>query len=112
MARLLADENVPRALVEALKSHGHDTATLDEGLLGTGVTDAELLALAGRDARAILTLNRRDFIRLHRERPDHAGIIVCTFDPDIVGQANRIHSALPAEGLPRGTLVRVNRPVR
>jgi hypothetical protein len=43
VARLLADENVPLAVVGALKSHGHDVATLG--------------------------------------------------DPDVAGQANRIHAA-------------------
>ena len=57
MARLLADETVPLAVVEALRVHGHDVVTLG-GLLGGGVTDAEVLALARLERRAVLTLNR------------------------------------------------------
>lgn len=57
----------------------------------------------------MLTLNRKDFIRLHRENPNHAGIVVCTFDPDFTGQAERIHAAIAAEGDLTGRLLRINR---
>jgi hypothetical protein len=59
-----------------------------------------------------VTLNRRDFFRLHREQPDHEGIIACTFDPDFAGQARRIDAAVPPDGVLRGLLLRVNRPPR
>jgi hypothetical protein len=58
----------------------------------------------------VLTLNRRHFIRLHRENSDHAGIIVCTVDPDFTGQAERIHNAIGESGSLTGQLLRVNRP--
>jgi hypothetical protein len=61
------------------------------------------------DDRILLTLNRKHFIRLHQERPDHCGIIVCTFDPDFTGQANRIHLAIESEAPVIGKLIRVNR---
>jgi len=112
VARLLADENVPLAVVEELRSQGHDVVTLVGSLLGTGVSDTGILARARVEQRAVITLNRRDFFRLHREQPDHEGIIACTFDPDFSGQARRIHAALPAEGVLRGILLRVNRPLR
>jgi predicted nuclease of predicted toxin-antitoxin system len=112
VARLLADENVPLLVVEELRTHGHDVVTLAASLLSTGISDAEVLARARVEQRAVVTLNRRDFFRLHREQPDHEGIIACTFDPDFAGQARRIHAALPAEGVLRGLLLRVNRPLR
>jgi hypothetical protein len=112
VARLLADENFPLPAVEALRSHAHDVATLAElDRAGRRVTDAEVLALAATEQRVVLTLNRRDFLRLHRERPEHAGIVACTFDPDFAGQAARIHAALLAEGELAGKVIRVNRPV-
>jgi hypothetical protein len=37
---------------------------------------------------------RRHFVRLHLERPAHAGIVVCTFDTDFSGLARRIHEAV------------------
>lgn len=112
MARLLADENVPLPVVEALRSYGHDVIPVVRSLPGSGASDAEILKQARVDERAVLTLNRRDFFLLHREQPDHAGIIACTFDPDFAGQARRVHDALRAGGALRGTLLRVNRPVR
>jgi hypothetical protein len=46
----------------------------------------------------------------HGERPDHAGIVVCTFDPDFASQANRIHAAVLGPESLAGRLVRINRP--
>ncbi|MBX0329653.1 hypothetical protein K2Z83_18440 [Oscillochloris sp. ZM17-4] len=48
-------------------------------------------------------INRKHFIRLHRESPSHAGIIVCTYDPDFVGQA-----AIVAQPDLAGQLLRVS----
>jgi len=39
----------------------------------------------------------------------HTGIIVCTYDPDFVGQAHRIHDALQNAGDLTGILIRINR---
>lgn len=111
MARVRADENVPWPVVEALRAHAHDVVTkADLGRAGQRVSDAEILALARAQQRVVLTLDRRDFFRLHRESPDHEGIIACTFDPDFVGQAGRIAAALLAASELHGTLLRVNRP--
>jgi hypothetical protein len=112
VARLLADENVPLAVVEALRAHGHDIVTIVASELGSGASDAAVLALGRVEHRAVLTLNRLDFFRLHRDQPAHAGIIACTFDPDFAGQAGRIHAALAAEAVLDGALLRVNRPPR
>jgi len=87
-------------------------STLSASLLSTGVSDADVLALARVEQRAVVTLNRRDFFHLHRDQPNHAGIIACTFDPDFAGQAQRIDAALPADGVLLGVLLRVNRPAR
>ncbi len=110
MARLLADENVPLPVVEALRSHGHDVVALVASSVGSGASDASILALARTEQRAVVTLDRRDFFRLHREQPNHEGIVACTFDPDFAGQARRIHEALPPGRDLRGVLLRVNRP--
>jgi hypothetical protein len=47
---------------------------------------------------------------LHYTAPEHAGIVVCTFDPDFAIFAQRIHDALEAQPQMMGQLVRVNRP--
>jgi hypothetical protein len=68
------------------------------------------LQLAIADNRAVLTLNRKHFIRLHREQPRHAGIVVCTVDPNFDRQATRIHSGMEATPDLHGQLIRINRP--
>ena len=111
MARLYANENFPLPVVERLRQIGHDVMTTTEAEKhDQALADEEVLAFAISEARTVLTLNRRHFIRLHAERPAHHGIIVCTFDCDFSGQAERIHDAIEsAESLDR-KLVRVNRP--
>ena len=110
MTRLLADENFPYPVTEALRRLGHDLLTLpDLGLAGQALTDSAVLKLASQDSRAVLTLNRRDFVRLHRASADHAGIVVCSFDLDFDGQAERIRTAIEGQPSLGGCLLRINR---
>ena len=110
MARLYADENFPFPVVEELRSLGHNVVTIQEtGKGDLAIPDEDVLALAGADNRAILTLNRKHFKRLHASMPNHNGIIVCTFDLDFIGQAHRIHKVLETQSNLAGQLVRVNR---
>jgi hypothetical protein len=110
MASLYSNENFPLPVVEKLRKLGHDVLTIQEaGKSDQALSDGEVLAFAKRENRAVLALNRLHFIRLHREQPDHSGIIVCKFDPDFVSQGERIDKAI-ADNLPlAGKLVRVNR---
>ena len=110
MARLYANENFPLPVVEELRLMGHDVLTIQEtGGAGQAITDEDVLAFAVRDARAVMTLNRKHFIDRHRRRPDHAGIIVCTLDLNFVSQAHRIHTAIASEPELIRKLIRVNR---
>jgi hypothetical protein len=111
VAQLYSNENFPFQVVEALRELGHDVVTmLERGKAEQAIPDPEVLKLAGDEKRLVLTMNRRDFIRLHLRQPDHAGIIVCTFDPDFTGQAQRIHDAIEACPELARQLIRVNRP--
>jgi hypothetical protein len=111
MARLYGNENFPLPVVEALRDLGHDVLTIHEtGRGGEAIPDAKVLKFATAEQRAVITLNRKDFIKLHLISSDHAGIVVCTFDPNFSGQAERIHRTLTAEGELNGKLLRVNRP--
>jgi hypothetical protein len=111
MARCYANENFPFPTVEVLRGLGHDVlTTVESGRAGQAIPDAAVLGFAGVEDRIVITLNRRHFIRLHHTTPAHAGIIVCTFDPDFVALAQRIHRALEAHPPMAGQLVRVNRP--
>ena len=111
MARLFADENFPFPVVEALRRMGHDVVTVaDAGKAGQALTDKAILQLAGADRRAVVTLNRRHFVRLHADDPNHAGIIVCSLDLDFDGQAARIDQTIATQESMVGRLIRVNRP--
>jgi len=110
MARLYSNENFPLPVVERLRALGHDVLTIQEtGKADQALPDEEVVKFATKENRAVLTLNRRHFIRLHRENPQHAGIIVCTVDADFAGQAGRIHQAISAQTSLAGQLIRINR---
>lgn len=109
MARLYADEQFPLPVVALLRAMGHDALTVQESGR-TGFSDPEVLAFALRDERAVLTQNRRHFMRLHLQNSDHAGIIVCTDDRNLQRLATRINEAISGEEMLRGKLIRVNRP--
>ena len=111
MAHLFADEDFPLETVRALRRLGHDVLTTRKaGLANQGTADPDVLDAASTADRAILTQNRRHFMRLHLHQPRHAGIVVCTADPDFERQAQRIHRAIAAHGVLAGLLIRVNRP--
>jgi uncharacterized protein with PIN domain len=111
LARLYTDENFPLPVVEFLRSFGHDVLTAREaGNANLKIPDDDVLTFATRNERAVLTRNRRDFIRLHRLQPNHAGIIVCTENPDFTELATYIHEMISVEQSLKGKLIRVNRP--
>ncbi|MGO9112740.1 MAG: DUF5615 family PIN-like protein [Thermoguttaceae bacterium] len=111
MARLYSNENFPLPVVEELRRLGHDVLTvLETGKAGQSWPDENVLEFARFEARCVLTLNRRHFVRLHGLRPDHTGIIACTFDPDFDALAARIVDAIRKCDQLAGQLLRVNRP--
>jgi hypothetical protein len=111
MARLYANENFPFPAVEELRRLGHDLLTSYEaGKAGQAVPDKEVLEFARDENRALLTLNRRHFIRLHEEHLSHAGIIACTLDGDFKALAQRIHAAIESKSVLSNQLIRINRP--
>ena len=74
MARLLADENFPMPVVEALRSLGHDAVTLfDLEKAGQSLPDDLVLDLASQSERTLVTLDRKHFLRLHRTGKAHTG---------------------------------------
>jgi hypothetical protein len=111
MARLYTNENFPLPVVEELRRLGHEVLTTHEaGEAGKSVPDEQVLAFAKAEARTLVTLNRKYFIHLHNADPDHAGIIVCSFDPDFSGQAHRIHTTIGSKSRLSGELIRIKRP--
>lgn len=111
MARLYADENFAFPVVSELRRLGHNALTAQEaGKAEQAIPDNEVLQFSSDENRAVLTFNRKHFIRLHREAPEHYGIIVCTYDPDFAAQAARIDVAVREQPELSGILLRVNRP--
>ena len=78
--RLLADENVPLPSIYALREGGMDVAAVTED--AAGASDPEVLALAERQGRVLLTFDR-DFGELvfRRGATGEPGVIYCRFVP-------------------------------
>ena len=78
--KFLANENVPTASVAMLKAAGHDIQHVGE--VCPGEPDADILELARRQGRIVVTFDR-DYgemvFRLRKPRP--AGIVYLRFDP-------------------------------
>lgn len=111
MVGLYADENFPLPVVEELRRLGFDVLTMyEDDKANQSLTDDVVLSIANEKERAFLTLNRKHFIQLHKQRANHKGIMVCTFDPDFVRQAQRIAEALEKEVELIGRLIRIYRP--
>jgi predicted nuclease of predicted toxin-antitoxin system len=78
---LLADENFPKPVIEALRAQGHDVlwARMDHA----GATDGVLLDLAEAEARIVLTLDK-DFwqIAVQRRSPlEQSGVVLFRVHP-------------------------------
>jgi predicted nuclease of predicted toxin-antitoxin system len=108
MARFYSNENFPQPVVEALRALGHDVLTSrDAGKANQRIEDPEVLAYAALLGRAVLTLNRRDFRRLHESGAAHEGVVACTADTDFHAQAARIDEAVKTHPTLTGLFVRV-----
>ena len=79
--RLLADENFPRPIVEALRADGHDVVWARTDCAGW--KDVVLLDLAESEARIVLTLDK-DFwqIAVQRRIPlEQSGVVLFRVHP-------------------------------
>ena len=109
MVYLYVDEQFPLLVVQMLRDFGHNVLTVQQAE-NWGDSDAEVLAFAVENKRTVLTLNRRHFIKLPLEKPNHYGIIVCSEDRDLNGLAQRINDAITKEKSLENKLIRVKRP--
>ena len=112
MARLYTNENFRRRIVEELRALDHDVLTsFEAGNANLGIPDDEVLNFAHSNNRIVVTFNRKDFIQLHKENPNHSGIVVCTEDKDYAGLAKRIDDAIKTlDNNTKNQLIRINRP--
>ncbi len=110
MARFFADEDFSHPIAKVLRSLNHDVLTVfDIGKANQEWPDTEVLLYAISHSRIVLTKNRQDFYRLHRDHPAHFGIIATTEDPDVSGAARRIHDAVSSESI-AGKFVKIYKP--
>jgi hypothetical protein len=102
MARLYADANFPRPTVEKLRRLGHDVTTVQqtEGTSRpeTPMDDEQVLDVATRQNRIVLTINVSDFEKLHEASRKHSGIIGCKTDLDFKRQARMIDDKIKEVG--------------
>ncbi len=86
--RLLLDAHLShRFVADPLRRRGHDVRSLQEEPALDGLADDELLALATRDERVVVTRNSRDFAPLTRAWAEagreHAGcVLIWSYDHD------------------------------
>jgi predicted nuclease of predicted toxin-antitoxin system len=78
--RLLADENLPREAVEALRAAGHDVAWIAED--APSITDLYVLARACAEQRVVVTSDK-DFgeLAFHTGMPALFGIVLLRVPP-------------------------------
>ncbi len=112
MLRIYSNENFPIEVVLGLRELGYDVLTTrDAGRSGQRIPDEEVLAFAISEKRAVLTINRKDFKRLHWENQTHFGIVICTENLDYEAFCAQIDAALRPLGEDiAGQLIRVYRP--
>lgn len=92
MTRFYANENFPLDLVKELRRLGYDVLTSYEaGQANQSISDENVLKFAQEIERVVITLNRADFINLHKQAKAHSGIFICKEDRDYQGQAEKIH---------------------
>ena len=111
MIRLYADEQFPFLVVQRLRQLGYDILTAQEsGQANQKIPDDQVLSFATANQRAVITQNRRDFIRLHQQGPTHAGIVVCSKNLDWEAFAAAIHQGLADRETVTGELIRITKP--
>jgi predicted nuclease of predicted toxin-antitoxin system len=93
---LLVDENFPRAVIAALRGHGHDVASIWEQ--ARGAPDEAVLLLAQKERRIVVTFDK-DFgeLAFRRGLPAECGIVLLRLgaqDPALLAHRvlNVLHS--------------------
>lgn len=77
--RLLADENMPRSVIEQLRQNGHDVLAVKESL--RGVKDVEILARAQTESRVVISQDK-DFgeLAFRGGLPAQCGVVLFRLD--------------------------------
>jgi predicted nuclease of predicted toxin-antitoxin system len=110
MARLYSNENFPIDIVLRLREIGHDILTSYEaGQANQKIADIVVVSFATQENRIVITLNRDDFVRIHRTGIGHMGIIICKDDRDYDGQTQAIQTCLTANPVLSNRLIRIKK---
>jgi len=105
--KILADENIPRNTIQALRSSGYDVVSIWE--VKPGLSDDQIIQLSIKDQRIIITFDK-DFGRLALTNPSIPGILLLRIppkNPEYI--THRILSALATVEKPYGKLVIVRK---
>jgi predicted nuclease of predicted toxin-antitoxin system len=95
MLQFYSNENLAMDLVKALRDLGYNALTSYEAnQANQGIPDDQVLAYAIEQNRTVITLNRDDFLALHRSGVNHRGIIICKDDREYMRQAEVLHNYL------------------
>jgi predicted nuclease of predicted toxin-antitoxin system len=110
MIKLYANEQFPFDAVIELRKLGYDVLTThDVSKSGKGIADIEVLSFAISLERAVITFDK-DFFKLHRNNPNHCGIILCTENRNYLQLAQIIHTKLSQISQIEKQLVRITKP--
>lgn len=109
--KFYANENFPLDMVIELRQFGYDVLTSHEARQSNqAISDENVLKFAKEIGKVVITLNREDFITLHKQNKDHSGIIICKEDRDYKGQAQTIHEFILKELQSlQGRLIRIKK---
>ncbi|MEM8805435.1 MAG: DUF5615 family PIN-like protein [Cyanobacteria bacterium P01_G01_bin.38] len=110
MLDFYSNENFPQDMVAILRKLGHNVLTSYEAeQANQGIPDNAVLAYATQQNRVVITLNRQDFIQLHRSEVDHCGIVICKDDRNYADQVKTLHEYLQSQGSLTNRLIRVQK---
>ena len=110
MFRFYSNENFPQIMVRLLREKGYDVLTSKEaGQANQGISDQSVLVFGIETNRIIITLNRDDFIQLHRQNRQHCGIVICKTDRDYQEQISFLDQYLQAQNSLKNRLIRIKK---
>lgn len=77
MIKFYSNEHFPLDWVQELRKLGYDVLTSQQaGQANQSISDSDVLKFAHEHDRVVITLNRQDFINLHKQGQPHSGIII------------------------------------
>lgn len=110
ITKFYADENFPLNFVKEIRGLGYDVLTSAEaGQSNQSISDENVLNFAQQEERVVITLNREDFITLHKQGKEHSGIIICKEDQETQQQTILIHELLLNNPFLKGRLIRIRK---